>query len=139
MNKVILIGRLVRDPDIRMGTNDTKIAKYTLAVDRPYRKNNERTADFINCVALGHNGEFAEKYLHKGTKIAVTGSWQTGNYPDRDGKKIYTNDCLVESHEFVESKKSQSEQPLNTQADVNDTENFMDVPAFTEDDDLPFS
>lgn len=139
MNKVILIGRLVRDPDIRIGTNDTKIARYTLAVDRPYRKNNERTTDFINCVALGHNGEFAEKYLHKGTKIAVTGSWQTGNYPDRNGKKIYTNDCFVESHEFVESKKSQSEQPPNIQADVNDAENFMDVPAFMEDDDLPFS
>lgn len=141
MNKVILIGRLVRDPDVRTGTNDVKIARYTLAVDRSYRKNNERVADFINCVALGHNGEFVEKYLHKGTKIAVTGSWQTGKYIDRDGKKNYTNDCLVESHEFVESKKNQTEQSLNTQPNIsgNDTEDFMDAPVFIEDDDLPFS
>lgn len=96
MNKVILIGRLVKDPDIRTGTNNITIARYTLAVERQYRKDNERKADFINCVALGKNGEFAEKYLHKGMKIAVIGSWQTGNYTDTDGKKIYTNDCLVE-------------------------------------------
>ena len=102
MNKVILIGRLIKDPDVRMGTNNTTIARYTLAVERQYRKNNERTSDFINCVALGKNGEFAEKYLHKGMKIAIVGSWQTGNYTDKDGKKVYTNDCLVETHEFVE-------------------------------------
>lgn len=103
MNKVILIGRLVKDPDIRTGTNNITIARYTLAVERQYRKDNERKADFINCVALGKNGDFAEKYLHKGMKIAVIGSWQTGNYTDTDGKKIYTNDCLVETHEFAES------------------------------------
>ena len=103
MNKVILIGRLIKDPDIRTGTNDTKIARYILAVERQYR-------NFINCVALGKNGEFAEKYLHKGIKIAVIGTWQTGNYTDKDGKKVYTNDCLVETHEFVESKKSQPEE-----------------------------
>ena len=74
MNKVILIGRLIRDPDVRMGTNDTKIARYTLAVNRKYHKNNEPAADFIGCVALGKNGEFAEKYLHKGIKIAATSS-----------------------------------------------------------------
>ena len=78
MNKVILIGRLIKDPDVRMGTNNTTIARYTLAVERQYLKNNERTSDFINCVALGKNGEFAEKYLHKGMKIAIVGSWQTG-------------------------------------------------------------
>ena len=110
MNKVILIGRLVKDPDIRMGTNNITIARYTLAVERQYRKNNERTSDFINCVALGKNGEFAEKYLYKGMKIAVIGTWQTGNYTDKDGKKVYTNDCLVEIHKFVESKKSQPEE-----------------------------
>lgn len=87
MNKVILIGRLVKDPDIRMGTNNTTIARYTLAVERQYRKNDERTSDFINCVALGKNGEFAEKYLYKGMKIAVIGTWQTGNYTDRTERK----------------------------------------------------
>lgn len=138
MNKVILIGRLVKDPDIRTGTNNISIARYTLAVERQYRKDNERKADFINCVALGKNGEFAEKYLHKGMKIAVIGSWQTGNYTDTDGKKIYTNDCLVETHEFVESKGRNS-QPENTgtvppSAPASDT--FVE-PAY--DPDLPFS
>lgn len=140
MNKVILIGRLIKDPDIRTGTNNIAIARYTLAVDRQYRKGNEKTADFINCVALGKNGEFAEKYLHKGMKIAVIGTWQTGNYTDKDGKKVYTNDCLVEIHEFVESKKNQteSEQPPIPNPEQG-TDDFMSIPAFTEDDELPFA
>lgn len=140
MNKVILIGRLVKDPDIRMGTNDTTIARYTLAVDRQYRKNNERTSDFINCVALGKNGEFAEKYLHKGMKIAVVGSWQTGNYTDKDGKKIYTNDCLVVSQEFAESKKSQSDEQSQppVPSPEQDASGFMDMPSIM-DDELPFN
>lgn len=141
MNKVILIGRLIKDPDIRTGTNNIAIARYTLAVDRQYRKGNEKTADFINCVALGKNGEFAEKYLHKGMKIAVIGSWRTGNYTDKDGKKIYTNDCIVETHEFAESKKSQqeTEQQSPTSMPEQGTDDFMSVPAFTEDDELPFA
>lgn len=140
MNKVILIGRLIKDPDIRTGTNDTKIARYILAVERQYRKNNERTSDFINCVALGKNGEFAEKYLHKGIKIAVIGTWQTGNYTDKDGKKVYTNDCLVETHEFVESKKSQSEEQSQppVPSPEQDTSGFMDMPSIM-DDELPFN
>lgn len=140
MNKVILIGRLVKDPDIRMGTNDTTIARYTLAVDRQYRKNNERTSDFINCVALGKNGEFAEKYLHKGMKIAVVGSWQTGNYTDKDGKKVYTNDCLVASQEFAESKKSQTEEQSQPPipSPEQDVSGFMDMPSIM-DDELPFN
>lgn len=140
MNKVILIGRLIKDPDVRMGTNDTKIARYTLAVNRKYHKSNEPTADFIGCVALGKNSEFAEKYLHKGMKIAIVGSWQTGNYTDKGGKKVYTNDCLVETHEFAESKKSQSEEqcpPIPSPEQGAD--DFMSVPAFTEYDELPFS
>lgn len=140
MNKVILIGRLIKDPDIRTGTNDTKIARYILAVERQYRKNNERTSDFINCVALGKNGEFAEKYLHKGIKIAVIGTWQTGNYTDKDGKKVYTNDCLVETHEFVESKKNQSEEQSQPPipSPEQDTSGFMDMPSIM-DDELPFN
>lgn len=140
MNKVILIGRLVKDPDIRMGTNDTKIARYTLAVNRKYHKNNEPTADLIGCVALGKNGEFAEKYLYKGMKIAVIGTWQTGNYTDKDGKKVYTNDCLVETHEFVESKKSQLEEQSQppVPSPEQDTSGFMDMPSIM-DDELPFN
>lgn len=140
MNKVILIGRLVKDPDIRMGTNDTTIARYTLAVERQYRKNNERTSDFINCVALGKNGEFAEKYFRKGTKIAVVGSWQTGNYTDKDGKKIYTNDCLIATQEFAESKKNQSDEQSQppVPSPEQDASKFMDMPSIM-DGELPFN
>ena len=109
MNKVILMGRLTRDPEVRysQGENATAVARYTLAVDRRFNRNNdEQTADFINCVAFGRSGEFAEKYLHKGTKIAVTGRIQTGSYTNRDGVKVYTTDVVVEEQEFAESKNS---------------------------------
>ena len=140
MNKVILIGRLAKDPDIRMGTNDTKIARYTLAINRRYYKNNEPTADFISCVALGKNGEFAEKYLYQGIKIAVTGRIRTGSYTNRDGKKVYTTDVLIEEQEFAESKKSQSkEQQPPVPSPEQGADDFMSVPAFTENDELPFN
>lgn len=109
MNKVILMGRLTRDPEVRysQGENATAVARYTLAVDRRFNRNNdEQTADFINCVAFGRSGEFAEKYLHKGTKIAVTGRIQTGSYTNKDGVKVYTTDVVVEDHEFAESKNA---------------------------------
>lgn len=109
MNKVILMGRLTRDPEVRytQGENQMAIARYTLAVDRRFnRSNDENTADFISCVAFGRTGEFAEKYLRKGTKIAVTGRIQTGSYTNKDGVKVYTTDVVVEDHEFVESKNS---------------------------------
>lgn len=140
MNKVILIGRLAKDPDIRIGTNDTKIARYTLAINRKYHKNNEPTADFIGCVALGKNGEFAEKYLHQGIKIAVIGRIQTGSYTNRDGKKVYTTDVLIEEQEFVESKKSQSEEQSQppVPSPEQDTSGFMDMPSIM-DDELPFN
>lgn len=99
MNKVILMGRLTRDPDIRysQGEKATAIARFSLAVDRRFKQEGQPSADFINCLALGKNGEFAEKYLRKGTKVVVVGSWQTGSYTNKDGNKVYTNDCLVES------------------------------------------
>lgn len=109
MNKVILMGRLTRDPEVRytQGENQMAIARYTLAVERRFNRNNdENTADFISCVAFGKTGEFAEKYLRKGTKIAVTGRIQTGSYTNKDGVKVYTTDVVVEDHEFVESKAS---------------------------------
>ena len=111
MNKVILIGRLTRDPDIRysQGENASAIARYTLAVDRRFTRRDDpdaQTADFISCKAFGKAGEFAEKYLHKGTKIAVEGRIQTGSYVNRDGVKIYTTDVIVENHEFVESRSN---------------------------------
>ncbi|MCR5755756.1 MAG: single-stranded DNA-binding protein [Acetatifactor sp.] len=111
MNKVILMGRLTRDPEVRYSTGDNPlaIARYSLAVDRRQARNNngdEQTADFINCVAFGRTAEFAEKYLRKGTKIAVTGRIQTGSYTNKDGVKVYTTEVVVEEHEFAESRNA---------------------------------
>ena len=107
MNKVILMGRLTRDPEVRysQGDNAMAVARYTLAVDRRFNRNNDdQTADFIGCVAFGRQAEFAEKYLRQGTKIAITGRIQTGSYTNRDGQKVYTTDVVVEEQEFAESK-----------------------------------
>ncbi len=112
MNKVILMGRLTRDPDIRYsaggGDQQQAVARYTLAVDRRMRRDNNdpnaQTADFINCVAFGRTAQFAEQYLHKGTKIAITGRIQTGKYTNKDGQTVFTTDVVVEEQEFAESK-----------------------------------
>ncbi len=112
MNKVILMGRLTRDPDIRYSAGGADqqqaYARYTLAVDRRVRRDNNdpnaQTADFISCVAFGRSAQFAEQYLHKGTKIAVTGRIQTGKYTNKDGQTVYTTDVVVEDQEFAESK-----------------------------------
>lgn len=106
MNKVILMGRLTRDPEVRYsaGDNPMAIARYTLAVDRRFKKENEATADFISCVAFGKAAEFAEKYFRQGIRIVVSGRIQTGSYTNRDGNKVYTTDVVVEEQEFAESK-----------------------------------
>ena len=109
MNKAILMGRLTRDPEVRytQGENQLAIARFTLAVDRRFNRNgDENTADFIPCVSFGKTAEFAEKYLRKGTKVAVTGRIQTGSYTNKDGVKVYTTEVVVEEQEFAESKNS---------------------------------
>ena len=108
MNKVILMGRLTRDPEVRYGAgeNSTAVARYTIAVDRRFKRDGEQSADFIGCVAFGRNAEFAEKYLRQGTKIVLTGRIQTGSYTNRDGQKVYTTEVVVEEQEFAESKAS---------------------------------
>ena len=111
MNRVILMGRLTRDPDVRysQGDNPMAIARYTLAVDRRTAKSSDgQNADFISCVAFGKAGEFAERYFRKGTKIAVTGRIQTGSYTNKDGVKVYTTDVVVEEQDFAESKAAAS-------------------------------
>ena len=137
MNKVIEIGRLTIDPEIRysQGENTTCIARYTLAVDRKFKQEGQPTADFINCIAFGKLGEFAEKYLHKGTKIAVTGRRQTGSYTNKDGQKVYTTDVVVEEQEFCESKSQSNSQPQPTQSNDN---SWMNIPDGVEDS-LPFN
>ena len=147
MNKVILMGRLTRDPDVRVSTGERQmsIARYTLAVDRRGRRTDnggEQTADFISCVAFDRAAEFAEKYFHQGLKVVVTGRIQTGSYTNRDGNKVYTTDVAVEEQEFAESKaaagqgeNSRSEQKPEPQVDAN---GFMNIPDGI-DEELPFA
>ena len=108
MNKVILMGRLTRDPEVRysQGENPTAVARYSLAVDRRFSKGDEKETDFINIVAFGKSGEFAEKYLKKGTKVVITGRIQTGKYQNKEGQTVYTTDVVAEDQEFAESKKN---------------------------------
>ena len=145
MNKVILMGRLTRDPEVRysQGDNAMAVARYTLAVDRRFNRNNDdQTADFISCVAFGRSGEFAEKYLHKGTKIAITGRIQTGSYTNKDGVKVYTTDVVVEDQEFAESKNSAGSgdsgfAPAGRPAPAAAGDGFMNIPDEI-DEQLPF-
>lgn len=137
MNKVILMGRLTKDPNISCisGKRQMTVARYTLAVDRRVRSEQaEQTADFISCVAFDKSAEFAEKYLHQGTKLVVTGRIQTGSYTNKEGQKIYTTDVVVEEQEFAESKKNEPERPKPENAG----DGFMNIPDGVEDDGLPF-
>lgn len=139
MNKVILMGRLTRDPDIRVSnTADRQItvARYTLAVDRREKKDdNAQTADFISCVAFDRAAEFAEKYLHQGTKVLVTGRIQTGSYTNKEGHKVYTTDVMIEEQEFCESKGIVEKPSPNTSAG----DGFMNLPDGMDDEGLPFN
>lgn len=119
MNKVILMGRLTRDIEVRYSTgeNPMAVARYTLAVQRKFKREGESNADFISCVAFGKAAEFAEKYFRQGTKVVITGRIQTGSYTNRDGQKVYTTDIVIEEQEFAESKSASEE---NTAKQHND-------------------
>ena len=158
MNKVILMGRLTRDPEVRYsaGESATAVARYTLAVDRRFARRGEeggQTADFIGCVAFGRSAEFAERYLHQGTKVVVTGRIQTGSYTNRDGQKVYTTDVVVEDQEFAESKAAAAEHGMNAAApapapagrpsapapsEASAGDGFMNIPDGI-DEELPFN
>ena len=138
MNKVILMGRLTRDPHISFSTgeNPMAIARYTLAVDRRRKSDGgEQTADFISCVAFDKAAEFAEKYLHQRTKIAITGRIQTGSYTNKEGQKVYTTDVVIEEQEFAESKNSSSSRRPEPGTDAD---GFMNIPDNVDDEGLPF-
>ena len=150
MNKVILMGRLTSDPDVRYTNSQNgdqmAIARYTLAVDRRGRRNggdSQQSADFISCVAFWRQGEFAEKYLKQGTKIAVTGRIQTGSYTNKDGQKVYTTDVVIDEQEFAESKGAASgsqggyEPQAAPSPEDASAEGFMNIPEGIEND-LPF-
>ena len=134
MNKVILMGRLTKDPDIR-GEGTSLVARYSLAVDRRFKDNDGKyQTDFINIVVFGKGAEFAEKYLKKGTKVVVTGRIQTGSYTNKEGAKIYTTDVIAEDQEFAENKSSGSQQENET---VSKDDDFMDITPEARDD-MPF-
>lgn len=153
MNKVILMGRLTREPEVRysQSENSMAIARYTLAVDRRGAKrdsgDNGQTADFIPCVAFGRAGEFAEKYFHQGTKIAVSGRIQTGSYTNREGQKVYTTEVIVDDQEFAESKNASGAgssdggfQPTSRpQPSSAIGDGFMNIPDGVDDEGLPFN
>jgi len=150
MNKAILMGRLTRDPEIRYSQGadgSIAIARYTVAVERRRKTNGdgtEQTADFIGCVAFGRSAEFAEKYLHQGTKVIVTGRIQTGNYTNKDGQKVYTTEVIVEEQEFAESKASAASNeaayaPSRPEPSAAAGDGFMNIPDGVEDEGLPFN
>lgn len=146
MNRVILMGRLTRDPEVKysQGEKAMAIARYTLAVDRRGKKD-EQNADFINCVAFDKAGEFAEKYFRQGMRVLISGRIQTGSYTNKDGVKVYTTDVVIEDQEFADSKGSGGDSgstPRQTsrptpQAASND--GFMSIPDGVDDDGLPFA
>lgn len=149
MNKVILMGRLTRDPEVRYSQGDsaTAVARYTLAVDRRFKRDGEASADFINCVVFGKSAEFAERYFRQGLKVVVSGRIQTGSYTNRDGVKVYTTDVVVEDQEFAESKATsdanmgnfRASAPTPAPAPVSDAgDGFMNIPDGI-DEELPFN
>ena len=141
MNKVVLMGRLTKVPEVRYSTgeNATAIARFTVAVNRKF-KNAEGNydADFINCVAFGKSAEFIEKYFTKGNMIALSGRIQTGSYTNKDGVRVYTTDVVVEEQEFAESKSESNDKGTSPNVPNKDSNGFMNIPDDI-DEELPFS
>ena len=139
MNRVILMGRLTRDVEVRVaGNGETKVANFSLAVDRRWTRDGEQNADFPNCIAFNKTAEFLEKYGKKGTKFVVEGRLQTGSYEKQDGTKVYTTDVVIDNVEFAESKTAsenavEAEKKVETEA--SDVMNFDDADI----DELPFN
>ena len=141
MNKTVLMGRLTADPQVRysQGDNATAVARYTLAVNRKFKKDGEPTADFIPCVVFGRSAEFTEKYFRKGMQVAVSGRIQTGSYTNKDGNKVYTTDVVVEEQEFAESKAAnQQNQQSAGSGSIPASDELMSIPDGM-DEELPFN
>ena len=136
LNQVTLMGRLTRDPEVRTSQSGVMVARYTLAVDR---RSKDGGTDFISCVTFGKSAEFADKYLRKGIKIAISGRIQTGSYTDKDGRKVYTTDVVVNDHEFAESKNAQQGSSTTSSAQQADPDGFMVIPDGVDDIGLPFN
>lgn len=139
MNKVILMGRLTRSPEVRysQGAEPVAVARYTLAVNRRFKRKDEPEADFIPCVALGESGEFAEKYFRKGQLVGVIGRLQVRSWEDKEGKKHWTTEVIVEEPYFAESKKN-SNAAAPKEGGQAPADGFYPIDELVEDDDLPF-
>ena len=145
MNNVSLVGRLVRDPEVRYGQNESvSVAKFSLAVERRFKRDGEPTADFINCTVFGKSAEFTEKYFRKGMRVAITGRIQTGSYKNKDGQTVFTTEIIVESQEIAQSKSESNESSTASNAEAGKSpygssgDDFMPIPEGAEDE-LPFS
>ena len=144
MNRVILMGRLTRDPEVRYtsGENSMAIARYTLAIDRTIKKQGEQSADFINCVAFSKAAEFAEKYFRQGMRVLVSGRLQTGNYTNKEGQKVYITEVIVDTQEFADSKGAgDSSYKSSTRSSTSSAsiDGFMNIPDGVDDEGLPFN
>ena len=137
MNKVILVGRLTRDPEIRysQGEDSMAVGRYTIAINRRVKPDQEQTADFLRCIVFGRSAEFAEKYFRQGMRIAVSGRIKTGSYTNKDGVRVYTTEVVVEEQEFAESKAEAEGRPFHES--TTDADGFMNVPDGL-DEELPF-
>lgn len=145
MNNVSLVGRLVRDPEVRYGQNESvSVAKFSLAVERRFKRDGEPTVDFINCTVFGKSAEFTEKYFRKGMRVAITGRIQTGSYKNKDGQTVFTTEIIVESQEIAQSKSESNESSTASNAEAGKSpygssgDDFMFIPEGAEDE-LPFS
>lgn len=139
MNKVILVGRLTRDPEVRysQGENTMAIARYTIAVNRRFKREGDSEADFIRCVVFGRAAEFAEKYFRQGLRIAISGRIQTGSYTNKEGVKVYTTEVVVEEQEFAESMAEREHTQTPASAPESSGDGFMNIPEGI-DEELPF-
>lgn len=145
MNNVSLVGRLVRDPEVRYGQNESvSVAKFSLAVERKWKRDGDPTVDFINCTVFGKSAEFTEKYFRKGMRVAITGRIQTGSYKNKDGQTVFTTEIIVESQEIAQSKSESNESSTASNAEAGKSpygssgDDFMSIPEGSEDE-LPFS
>lgn len=140
MNKVVLMGRLTRDPEVRYtaSAEPMAIARYTLAVDRRFKKEGEPGADFVRCICFRKLAEHVEKYYRQGLKVTISGRIQTGSYTNKDGVKVYTTEVVVEEQEFAESKKVSEDNTMQNQQSTPDSNGFMNIPDGI-DEELPFN
>ncbi|MFT4007973.1 MAG: single-stranded DNA-binding protein [Lacrimispora sp.] len=140
MNNVQLVGRFTRDPEVRYSDGGSTVARFTVAVDRRFRKEGQQEADFISCVAFGKTAEFVEKWFHKGERIGLAGHIQTGSYTNQDNQKVYTTDVVADNVEFVESRSASSSQAVDRPDPSRaDADGFMNIPDGVDDEGLPFN